>query len=66
MVRATLHRVIASLHHFAEAVAAGLLAVIFVAFLVQITLRYLFNWPVGWTSDLSLAAWLWLVRGGSR
>ena len=53
------------LHRFAEGVAAALLAVIFVAFLVQITLRYLFNWPVGWTSELSLAAWLWLVLWGA-
>jgi TRAP-type C4-dicarboxylate transport system permease small subunit len=55
----------ASLHRFAEAVAALLLAVIFVAFIVQITLRYLFNWPVGWTTEVSLAAWLWLVLWGA-
>lgn len=60
-----LHRVTLSLHRFAEAVAAALLAVIFVAFIVQIVLRYLFNWPVGWTSELSLAAWLWLVLWGA-
>lgn len=53
------------LHRFAEAVAAALLAVIFAAFIVQIALRYLFNWPVGWTTELSLAAWLWLVLWGS-
>lgn len=62
---ATLGRVKASLHRFAEAVAALLLAMIFVAFMVQITLRYLFNWPVGWTTELSLAAWLWLVLWGA-
>ena len=53
------------LHRFAEAVAALLMAVIFVAFLLQIGLRYLFNWPVGWTTELSLAAWLWLVLWGA-
>jgi TRAP-type C4-dicarboxylate transport system permease small subunit len=58
-------RLVTPLHRFAEAVAAGLLAVIFVAFIVQITLRYLFNWPVGWTTELSLAAWLWLVLWGA-
>ncbi len=56
---------IATLHRFAEAVAAVLMGVIFVAFIVQITLRYLFNWPVGWTSEMSLAAWLWLVLWGA-
>lgn len=64
-VRATLHRVTAALHRFAEAVAALLLASIFVAFIVLITLRYLFNWPVGWTTEVSLAAWLWLVLWGA-
>jgi TRAP-type C4-dicarboxylate transport system permease small subunit len=61
----TLGRVTASLHRFAEAVAAMLLAVIFVAFMVQITMRYVFNWPVGWTTEVSLAAWLWLVLWGA-
>lgn len=54
-----------ALHRFAEAVAAALLAVIFAAFIVQIVLRYVFNWPVGWTTELSLAAWLWLVLWGA-
>jgi TRAP-type C4-dicarboxylate transport system permease small subunit len=53
------------LHRFAEAVAALLLAVIFVSFILQIALRYLFNWPVGWTTELSLVAWLWLVLWGA-
>lgn len=53
------------LHRFAEVVAAALLAVIFVAFIVQIALRYVFNWPVGWTTELSLVAWLWLVLWGA-
>jgi TRAP-type C4-dicarboxylate transport system permease small subunit len=60
-----LGRVIAPLHRFAEGVAALLLAIIFVAFIVQIALRYVFNWPVGWTTELSLAAWLWLVLWGA-
>lgn len=58
-------RLMNSLHRFAEAVAACLLAIIFVAFLVQIVMRYAFNAPVGWTTELSLAAWLWLVLWGA-
>jgi TRAP-type C4-dicarboxylate transport system permease small subunit len=54
-----------SFHRFAELVAAGLMAVIFVAFIVQIVFRYVFNFPVGWTSELSVAAWLWLVLWGA-
>ena len=40
-------------HRAAEAVAALLLAVIFVAFIIQIVFRYAFNLPVGWTAELS-------------
>lgn len=58
-------RILHALHRFAEAVAALLLAVIFVAFMVQIAARYLFDWPVGWTTELSLVAWLWLVLWGA-
>ena len=58
-------RTLQRLHRFAEGVAALLLGIIFVAFLLQIALRYLFNWPVGWTTELSLAAWLWLVLWGA-
>jgi TRAP-type C4-dicarboxylate transport system permease small subunit len=60
-----LQRVTERLHRFAEGIAAALLAVIFVAFIAQIVMRYLFNWPVGWTTELSLAAWLWLVLWGA-
>ena len=62
---AAFDRTLQRLHRFAEGVAALLLAIIFVAFLLQIALRYLFNWPVGWTTELSLAAWLWLVLWGA-
>lgn len=58
-------RLLPLLRHGANGVAAGLLAVIFVAFILQIALRYVFDWPVGWTAELSLAAWLWLVLWGA-
>ena len=49
----------------AENVAAALLAVMFVAFIVQIVFRYLFNFPIGWTSELTVITWLYLVLWGS-
>src|SRR5437773_9206871 len=49
----------------AENFAAGLLAVMFVAFMVQIVFRYFFNFPIGWTSELSVITWLWLVLWGA-
>jgi len=49
----------------AENVAAAMLAVMFAAFLVQIVFRYFFNFPVGWTSELTVVMWLWLVLWGA-
>lgn len=49
----------------AEQFAVLMLALIFVAFVLQIALRYLFNWPVGWTSEISVVAWLWLILFGT-
>ena len=42
----------------AENVVALLLAIMFVAFILQIVFRYFLNFPVGWTSELSVVAWL--------
>lgn len=58
-------RFASSWRKISEGVAAALLAVIFVAFIVQIVFRYAFNWPVGWTAELSVIAWLWLVLWGA-
>ena len=60
-----LRRLVRTAHRAAEAVSALLLAIIFVAFIIQIVFRYAFNFPVGWTSELSVAAWLWLVLWGA-
>lgn len=49
----------------AENIAAALLAVMFLAFVIQIVFRYVFNFPVGWASELTVATWLWLVLFGS-
>jgi len=49
----------------AENVAAGLLALMFAAFIVQIVFRYFLNFPIGWTSELSVITWLWLVLWGA-
>jgi len=61
----TLRSAGAWLHRRAENVAAGLLAVMFVAFILQIVFRYFFNFPIGWTSELSVITWLWLVLWGA-
>ena len=49
----------------AESVVAALLAIMFVAFLVQIAFRYFLNFPIGWSSELSVITWLYMVLLGS-
>ena len=50
---------------FAEFVLAMLLAVMFLAFVAQIAFRYLLNFPIGWTSELTVIMWLWMVLWGA-
>jgi len=49
----------------AENVAAVMLGTMFAAFVLQVLSRYVFNFPVGWTSELTVALWLWLVLWGA-
>src|SRR3954447_14674879 len=42
-----------------------MLATMFVCFLLQIVFRYVFNYPVGWTEELSILCWMWGVLWGA-
>jgi TRAP-type C4-dicarboxylate transport system permease small subunit len=64
-VKALVSKAARWLERRAENVMAGLLGLMFAAFLVQIVFRYFFSFPVGWTSELTVATWLWLVLWGS-
>ena len=52
---------IAWLRARADNVAVGLLTAMFLAFILQIAARYVFNFPIGWTLELCLTTWLWVV-----
>ena len=43
-----------------EAIAGGMLAAIFLIFLLQILLRYFFT-PAGWTLELIVILWVWVI-----
>lgn len=49
----------------AENIAAVMLAAMFAAFLLQIAFRYLLGLPIGWTHEISVILWLWLVLFGA-
>jgi TRAP-type C4-dicarboxylate transport system permease small subunit len=46
-------------------VLAALLGAMFFAFTVQIIFRYFFNLPTGWTTELTVVTWLWMVLWGA-
>lgn len=48
-----------------EGIAAGLLAALFLTFLLQIFSRYVMVQPFGWTLELCLALWIWIVFFGN-
>jgi TRAP-type C4-dicarboxylate transport system permease small subunit len=46
-------------------VLAAMLALMFAAFLLQIIFRYALNFPIGWTNEISVVLWIWLVLWGA-
>jgi TRAP-type C4-dicarboxylate transport system permease small subunit len=58
-------RILWGLRHGADGVAAAMLAAMFAVFIAQIAARYIFNLPVGWTVEVCLTLWLWLVLWGA-
>jgi C4-dicarboxylate transporter DctQ subunit len=62
---ASLTRIGAWLHARAENLLAAMLATMFAVFIVQIIFRYLLNFPIGWTHEISVIMWVWLVLFGT-
>jgi C4-dicarboxylate transporter DctQ subunit len=58
-------RLTAFLRARADNVAAGLLAAMFVTFILQIFSRYVMNAAMGWTVELCTTLWLWVVLWGT-
>lgn len=56
-----MRRVARFLQARAENVAVALLTVMFLSFMLQIVSRYVFQSPIGWTLEVCLTTWLWLV-----
>ena len=49
----------------AENVAVALIATMFVSFLLQIVFRYALNRPLGWTEEVTVLCWVWVVLWGA-
>jgi TRAP-type C4-dicarboxylate transport system permease small subunit len=61
----SLTRIGSWLHARAENLLAAMLATMFIVFIVQIVFRYLLNLPIGWTHEISVIMWLWMVLFGT-
>ena len=61
----SINRAVEWIRRRAENVVAALLGLMFVAFILQIVFRYFFNFPIGWSSELSVVAWLYMTLIGS-
>ena len=53
------------LYRRAENLLAAMLTLMFAAFILQIVFRYLLNLPIGWTNEISVVLWIWLVLFGA-
>lgn len=57
-------RLITRARQLADAVPAILLAVMFLCFIIQVFMRYVMDSPVGWTVEVCVIAWLWILLWG--
>ncbi|WP_422048140.1 TRAP transporter small permease [Shimia sp.] len=55
-----MRKLIRGFSRLSEAIAGGMLAAIFIIFLLQIILRYFFT-PAGWTLELIGILWVWVI-----
>ena len=53
------------LNKAAEGVAAAMLAAMFLTFVLQVFSRYVLVNPIGWTLELCLTLWVWIVFWGN-
>lgn len=53
------------LHRRADDFAVFLIATMFVSFLLQIIFRYVLNRPLGWTEEVTVLCWVWVVLWGA-
>ncbi|MCD7059581.1 TRAP transporter small permease [Pelagibacterium xiamenense] len=59
-----LKRIASWLYSIADGLSAVLLTAMFVTFIIQVVMRYVFNYPVGWTVEVQTIAWIWVILWG--
>ena len=49
----------------ADDIAVVLMAIMFVSFILQIVFRYVLNRPLGWSEEVTVLCWVWVVLWGA-
>ena len=60
-----MNALLAWLQRRAENLLVLAILAMFVSFILQIVFRYFLNWPVAWTEEVCVLAWLWGILWGS-
>lgn len=55
----------AQLKRWADLVGAGLFAVLFLALVVQVVRRFVFDAPAAWTEELAAISFIWVIFWGA-
>ena len=63
--RTQLVEVLRWLRRRADDVCGFLLVAMFMCFMIQIVARYVFNYPLGWTDEVSVLCWIWCTLWGA-
>ena len=53
------------LHQAVARIAVLAICVMFFTVMIQIIARYVFNYPLGWTDEVSVLCWIWTVLWGA-
>ncbi|AZO01030.1 TRAP transporter small permease subunit [Mesorhizobium sp. M9A.F.Ca.ET.002.03.1.2] len=53
------------LYRRGENLIVVMIGVMFVAFLLQVIFRYVLQWPTGWSNELTVVLWIWVVLFGA-
>jgi C4-dicarboxylate transporter, DctQ subunit len=53
------------LYRRGENLIVAMIGLMFVAFLLQVIFRYLLRWPTGWSNELTVVLWIWVVLFGA-
>jgi len=53
------------LYRRGENLVVLMIGVMFAAFLLQVIFRYLLQWPTGWSNELTVVLWIWVVLFGA-